>query len=259
MLLHINVNIDGFRSGMESILPIRDGEVPSSRKDVCSVIKYSTDNIARTTRTYDVLFIPEVRHMKSIILASGSPRRKELLDQVGIPCTVDAPNVDESMPEELSPYDYVEELSKRKALAAAGRHPDSIVLAADTIVALGDRILGKPADSADAYDMLRSLSGRIHSVYTGVTIIYPEGASEKSADTFHVRTDVKMYDSDDSLIRDYAYCGEPLDKAGAYGIQGRGAVLVEKIDGDYSNVKGLPVAEVYRRLYPILKQTTDEH
>lgn len=196
---------------------------------------------------------PEVDYMKSIILASTSPRRKELLDQVGIPCTVDAPNVDESISDDLSPADFVEELSKRKAHATAVRHPDSIILAADTIVALGDRILGKPSDSEDAYDMLCSLSGKIHSVYTGVTIIYPEGISDTGSETFHVRTDVKMYDSDTALIRDYANCGEPLDKAGAYGIQGRGAVLVEKIDGDYSNVKGLPVAEVYRRLYPVLR------
>ncbi|MBQ9360909.1 MAG: Maf family protein [Lachnospiraceae bacterium] len=120
-----------------------------------------------------------------------------------------------------------------------------------TILEIDDKILGKPADVDEAYGMLCMLAGRTHSVYTGVTLIFPQGADgqERDMETFHVKTDVKMYDSDKQILREYAKSGEPLDKAGAYGIQGRGAILVEKIDGDYSNVKGLPVAEIYRRLY----------
>ncbi len=190
--------------------------------------------------------------MKKIVLASASPRRRELLEQVGIPFEVDTSDIDEAMPEGTDPGVVVEELSKKKAEAVAERHPDAIVLGADTIVALGDRILGKPKDEDEAYEMLRMLAGRMHSVYTGVTIIFPAEGNLRHTDVFNVRTDVRMYDSEESILRDYAECGEPLDKAGAYGIQGRGAVLVERIEGDYSNVKGLPVAEVYRRLYPYI-------
>ncbi len=193
-----------------------------------------------------------MNEMKRIILASASPRRRELLEQVGIPFTVDTSDADETMPEGCAPAEYVEELSGRKARAVAGRHPDEIVLGADTIVALGDKILGKPKDSDEAYDMLCMLSGRTHTVYTGVTIIYPQKGASRDMDVFHVRTDVRMYAADERILRDYAASKEPLDKAGAYGIQGKGAVLVESIDGDYSNVKGLPVAEVYRRLWPFI-------
>ncbi len=190
--------------------------------------------------------------MSPVVLASSSPRRRELLQQVGIPFTVDTSYVDETMPEGTAPEDYVKELSKRKAEAVSPRHPDSIVIGADTIVALEDKILGKPKDQTAAYEMLCMLSGKVHSVYTGVTIIYPPWKGPRHTDTFSVRTDVKMYDSDKRILRDYAACGEPLDKAGAYGIQGRGAVLVERINGDYSNVKGLPVSEVFKRLYPFI-------
>ena len=189
--------------------------------------------------------------IRPIILASSSPRRRELLEQVGIPFEVDTSDADETMGDGIKPPDYVEELSRRKAESVAIRHPHEVILGADTIVAFDDKILGKPADVDEAYGMLCMLAGRTHSVYTGVTLIFPQGADgqERDMETFHVKTDVKMYDSDKQILREYAKSGEPLDKAGAYGIQGRGAILVEKIDGDYSNVKGLPVAEVYRRLY----------
>ena len=185
--------------------------------------------------------------LKPIILASGSPRRWELLEQVGIPFETDTSEADETMGDGIKPADYVEELSKRKAEAVASRHPDDVILGADTIVAFDDKILGKPSDADEAYDMLCMLAGRTHSVYTGVTIIFPY----QNIETFHVKTDVKMYDMDKKILREYTESGEPLDKAGAYGIQGKGAILVERIDGDYSNVKGLPVAEVYRRLYSL--------
>ncbi|MCR5773708.1 MAG: Maf family protein [Lachnospiraceae bacterium] len=184
-----------------------------------------------------------------IILASSSPRRKELLEQAGIVFETDTSEADETVEEKMSPPEYVEELSGRKAAAVAARHPGDVIIGADTIVALEGDILGKPSDVKEAYRMLKRLAGKTHSVYTGVTILYPKPDGQHSAECFHVKTDVKMYEENERLIRKYANCGEPLDKAGAYGIQGKGAVLVERIEGDYSNVKGLPLAEVYRRLY----------
>lgn len=183
-----------------------------------------------------------------IILASSSPRRRELMEQAGIPFETDVSDTDETIEDKLSPSDYVEELSLRKARAVAARHAEDTVIGADTVVALGDRILGKPVDEAEAYEMLRLLAGKTHSVYTGVTIIYPDRAAAQVTDTFHVKTDVTMYPADEKLLKSYAGCGEPLDKAGAYGIQGKGALLVERIEGDYYNVMGLPIAELYRRL-----------
>ncbi|MCR5747705.1 MAG: Maf family protein [Lachnospiraceae bacterium] len=183
-----------------------------------------------------------------VILASTSPRRKELLEQAGISFETDSSDTDESVKKYLTPADYVEELSFRKASAVAPRHPDDIIIGADTVVVFEDEILGKPDDAEDAYKMLSRLSGRTHSVYTGVTIMFPLPSGEPETETFHVKTDVKMYDLDSEFIRTYAYSGEPLDKAGAYGIQGQGALLVERIEGDYCNVVGLPIAELYRRI-----------
>ena len=186
-----------------------------------------------------------------IILASASPRRRELMEQAGIPFETDVSDTDETIEDKLSPADYVEELSLRKARAVAARHEEDTVIGADTVVALGDMILGKPVDEAEAYRMLSLLAGKTHSVYTGVTVIYPDRSAGQITDTFHVKTDVTMYHADEKLLRSYAGCGEPLDKAGAYGIQGRGALLVERIEGDYYNVMGLPIAELYRRLKTI--------
>ena len=183
-----------------------------------------------------------------IILASTSPRRREILDLAGISFEVENSDTDETITGDVSPAEYVDELSLRKAGTVAKRHPDDIVIGADTIVTYDDRILGKPKDHDEAFEMLCGLSGRTHSVYTGVTIIYPSGEFNLQADTFHVITEVTMYDSDKELLRSYADSGEPLDKAGAYAIQGRGAVLVERIEGDYYNVMGLPIAELYRHL-----------
>ena len=129
----------------------------------------------------------------------------------------------------------------------AKKRPDDIVLGADTIVVFEDIILGKPRDEDDAYRMLSMLAGKIHEVYTGVTILSP-GDGIRQRDTFHVKTGVVMYDNDPDLIKDYIESREPMDKAGAYGIQGRGAVLVKEIRGDYYNVMGLPIAEVFRYL-----------
>ena len=174
----------------------------------------------------------------NIILASNSPRRRELLERIGITnFTIAAPNVDESVEPGLSPADTVEELSLRKARAAAQNFsPDALILAADTVVALDGTVLGKPRDKDDAFAMLSSLSGREHRVYTGVTVLQGDRAV-----TQHEVTAVTFRELSPDEIWGYIATGEPMDKAGAYGIQGIGALLVSGIRGDYSNVMGLPV------------------
>ena len=168
------------------------------------------------------------------------------MEQAGIPFEIDTSDADETMPDGTAPSDYVEELSGRKAEAVAKRHPDDIVLGADTLVVLEDKILGKPKDKEEAYEMLRSLAGRTHTVYTGVAIIFPAKDGSRDTDVFHVCTDVKMYESDESILRDYAGCGEPLDKAGAYGIQSTAGIFISHIEGSASNVIGLPLGLVTR-------------
>lgn len=180
--------------------------------------------------------------MKKIILASGSPRRKELLTQIGIPFEVCSSNADESL-QEQSPAEAVEELSKRKAedVASLPQYSGCYVLGADTVVALQDgTILGKPSSKEEAFAMLNALQGNTHSVYTGVTIINTDENAYRSH-TFHVRTDVVVYPMTKQEIRDYIATGEPMDKAGAYGIQGAFAAYIREIHGDYSNVVGLPL------------------
>ena len=174
----------------------------------------------------------------NIILASASPRRRELLERIGITdFTVAAPNVDESVEPGLSPADMVETLSLRKARAAAENFgPDDLIIAADTVVALDADVLGKPQDEDDAFSMLSALSGREHRVYTGVTVLQGDKIV-----TEHEETAVTFRELYPEEIRGYIAAGEPLDKAGAYGIQGVGALLVSGIRGDYSNVMGLPV------------------
>ena len=174
----------------------------------------------------------------NIILASNSPRRRELLERVGLTgFTVAAPNVDESVEPGLSPADTVEELSLRKAKAAARSFgPDDLMIAADTVVALDADVLGKPRDEDDAFAMLSALSGREHRVYTGITVL----RGDKTV-TQHEVTAVTFRELSPDEIRGYIATGEPMDKAGAYGIQGVGALLVSGIRGDYSNVMGLPV------------------
>jgi septum formation protein len=179
-----------------------------------------------------------------VILASGSPRRRELLTQAGIDYEVCPADIEENTNETL-PSKVVEDLSRQKAMAVASEHKGQIVLAADTVVAFDDKILGKPADEDDAFNMLTELSGRTHQVYTGVTIVDVNG----NVNTFSECTDVTMYENSSEAIRAYIASKEPMDKAGAYGIQGLGAILVEKISGDYNNVVGLPLARVYRELY----------
>lgn len=176
-----------------------------------------------------------------IILASKSPRRKELLSIITNDFVIKTADVDETLPENIAPDKAVEYLSKIKA--EPFKNDKDIVIGADTVVAIDGKILGKPKDKADAYNMLKMLSGREHSVFTGVTVI-----SNGKCDTFSVETRVKFFDLTDEEINDYINTGEPFDKAGGYGIQGKGSLLVEKIDGDYFNVVGLPVSKLAKSL-----------
>ena len=184
---------------------------------------------------------------KEIILASASPRRKELLAQIGLPFTVRVSGVEEVITK-TAPEEIVMELSAQKAAdvkANAGK--DSVVIGADTIVAYSDengtRILGKPKNEEDAFSMLQLLQGKAHQVYTGVTIC----AGEETK-TFYEKTQVHVFSMTEEEIWAYIRNGEPMDKAGAYGIQGRFAAFVKGIEGDYNNVVGLPVGRVYQEL-----------
>ncbi len=177
----------------------------------------------------------------NIILASQSPRRKELLGRMGIrDFETISPNVDESVFHGLPPEELVRRLSAEKAAAVAGRAgEDAIVIAADTVVALEGAVLGKPADELDAFKMLSALSGVRHQVYTGVTVC--RGGEKQTA---HEVTDVTFRELSEEEIEHYIATGEPMDKAGAYGIQGYGALLIQGISGDYYNVMGLPVCRL---------------
>ena len=180
-----------------------------------------------------------------IILASQSPRRKELLGQMGLKgFKVTSPDVDEDVDENLHPSLIVEELSLRKAKAvAAHADDDDIIIAADTVVALEGTALGKPMDEADAFTMLSALSGNRHYVYTGYTVLRGE-----QVETTHEVTVVNFRELEAEEIEHYIATGEPMDKAGAYGIQGLGALLIDRIEGDYFNVMGLPIQKLSRTL-----------
>lgn len=178
-----------------------------------------------------------------LVLASASPRRRELLGHIGVPFEVSVSAADENIAPGLPPEEAVKTLAVRKAEAVFNDRPDAVVLGADTIVVSDGRILGKPADEEGAREMLRSLSGRKHMVYTGVAIL-----SKERRESFVSATEVEFYPLEDEEINTYVSTGEPMDKAGAYGIQGFGAVFIKGIAGDYYTVVGLPVAEVARRL-----------
>lgn len=182
---------------------------------------------------------------KKLILASGSPRRKQLLEAIGIPFTVQTADTAEDYPEALSVMDIPVHIAtnKAKTVAAIATAAD-IILAADTIVALGDRVLGKPRDPQEAKDFLRQLSGKTHQVITGVCLYY-EGLPHG----FAVKTDVHFMDLSDEQIIYYVDHFAPMDKAGAYGIQEWiGMVGIDEIHGDYYNVVGLPVSAVKKEL-----------
>lgn len=218
---------------------------------------------------------------KKIILASASPRRRELLTQIGLDFEVVVSETEEKITS-TEPAKVVEELSAQKAEAVWEKlrsmtasqgsvtnaerldegsevfepeqtsgettMTDTLVLGADTVVACDGKILGKPADSEAAAAMLTMLQGRGHEVYTGVTILYEENGERKTL-TFHEKTTVHFYPMTDAQIREYVATGDPMDKAGAYGIQGFCARYIRGIEGDYNNVVGLPVGRVYQELH----------
>lgn len=178
-----------------------------------------------------------------LYLASSSPRRSELLQLAGLEFIAEPTAVSESVLHGTPPMQIVEQLSARKAEAAAKLHPTDTILAADTIVVLKGRIMGKPKDAEAAKAMLKLLSGNTHQVYTGYTII-----RGKKFLCNHEVTSVEFYALTPKEIDDYVASGEPLDKAGAYGIQGKGGLFVKRINGDFYNVVGLPIAKISRIL-----------
>ena len=176
--------------------------------------------------------------MKKIVLASASPRRKELLEQVELQFVVEPSNHDEVVSLDLSPHELAKHLSLEKAKVVAGNHTDSIIIAADTFIVFGDKILGKPETDIEAREMLTLLNGKAHTVITGFTIL---DTDTKKTFTDSEETIVYMKNMSHDDINAYVSTKEPIGKAGAYAIQGLGAVIVKRIDGDYSNVVGLPL------------------
>lgn len=194
----------------------------------------------------------KVSHRK-IILASASPRRRELLKQAEIKFDICIKSVDETVPAGLSPAEGAEHTAATKAMAVSFMNERAIVIGADTVVVSDGETLGKPKDKEDAIRMLRKLSGKEHEVITGVCLAYA-GQYE----TFHCVSKVRFFKLTDEEIKHYVMSGEPMDKAGAYGIQGKGCTLVESIEGDYYNIVGLPIAKVARRINEIDKKMTEE-
>ena len=180
-----------------------------------------------------------------MILASGSPRRQELIQLVTTQITIQTKDVIEVIDEGLSPQENVQNLAKLKAMAVAKEHPEELVIGADTVVCFNGEIMGKPKSEEDAKRMLRTLSGKTHEVCTGVALIKKE---DKLVETFVETTYVTMKDLTDEEIEYYVRTGEVMDKAGSYAIQGKGALYVSRIEGDYYNVVGLPVHRLYERL-----------
>ena len=195
--------------------------------------------------------------MSRLILASASPRRRELLARIGLSFEI-LPARGEENPHSAIPEEMVRELSAGKALEIYGsleeqEKEEAVIIGADTLVAFGNRVMGKPQDEKDAFDMLFLLQGKTHQVYTGVTLLYtPKGETACKKLTFVEKTDVTMYPMTEQEILEYIATGEPMDKAGAYGIQGRCAAYVREICGDYNNVVGLPVSRLYQELKRIV-------
>ncbi len=187
-----------------------------------------------------------------LILASQSPRRKELLGMFHIPFTVRVADIDETIDPGKAPAGEVARVSKLKALAVP-REPEDVVIAADTIVVLEGRVLGKPKDEAEAEVMLTALSGRDHQVMTGVTVLKGQACL-----THTEITDIHFRPLSQAEIQTYVATGEPMDKAGAYGIQGGAALFAEKLHGDYYNVMGLPVCRLYQMLRRIAPEIMED-
>ncbi len=181
--------------------------------------------------------------MSRLVLASASPRRRELMSLAGFDFEVITADVDEVLDPSLSPRELVMSLSFQKASAVAELNPDATVIGADTVVVLGGKVLGKPHSEGEAVQMLRDLSGNTHEVYTGVCLIRGDKVHK-----FYECTKVTFWPLEDELIADYVASKDPMDKAGAYGIQGNGCVLVKGIEGDYFNVVGFPVSRFCREI-----------
>ena len=185
----------------------------------------------------------------ALVLASASPRRRELLQHAGIPFIVQPSKIPELPREGEAPQACAERLARKKALDVFRQRPQDFVLGADTIVIVDGQILGKPRDAGDAARMLRLLSGRTHQLTTGVCLISPDRKGRSSAEDIRSETTlVTMPELSDEDIQTYIATGEPLDKAGAYAIQGIASRWISRIEGDYFNVVGLPVSLVYRML-----------
>ncbi len=183
-----------------------------------------------------------------VVLASASPRRRELLAQIGIEPEIRPSRLEEEAGEK-EPENLVMELSRIKAEdIAASCEKGSLVIGADTVVALNGRIMGKPRDRQEAFQMLEALGGNTHQVYTGVTAVLCLGENQFHGVTFYEKTDVEVYPMTKEEIEGYIATGEPMDKAGAYGIQGAFAAWIKGIRGDYANVVGLPLGRLYHEL-----------
>ncbi len=184
---------------------------------------------------------------QSVILASGSPRRKELLSQAGFSYHVMVSDIEEVITE-TNPAKVVMSLSSQKASDVAEKCLDGIIIGADTVVAMEGVILGKPKDEKDAFLMLKRLSGTIHSVFTGVCIICKKEGQIVDKKVFYEETKVTMYPLEEEEILDYIASKEPMDKAGAYAIQGKAGIFIKEIKGDYYNVVGLPIGRLVQEL-----------
>ncbi|MDE6195979.1 MAG: Maf family protein [Erysipelotrichaceae bacterium] len=182
-----------------------------------------------------------------IVLASKSPRRKELMKELSIPFVVDAVEIVEEVDSSLSFGQAIEQIALQKAMAMFPKYPKDLIIAADTLVCKGETYMGKPKDEQSAFAMLKELSGTTHQVITGVAML-----KEDKKELFHVVSEVTFYDLEDEEIHAYLQTGEYKDKAGAYAIQGKGKLFVAKIEGDYYNIVGLPIAMVHRKLKPFL-------
>lgn len=194
--------------------------------------------------------------IRKIILASASPRRRELIEKIGIPFEVIKSECEE-ITTKTEPCEVVMELSQQKAEDVFSRldktqRKGKLVLGADTIVAIDGKILGKPKDKQDAIAMLQELSGKVHHVFTGVTLLWEDLLGQMQRNTFFEDTEVEMYPMSIQEIEDYVATGEPMDKAGAYAIQGGCVIHIKEIRGEYSNVVGLPVARLYQELKDII-------
>lgn len=194
---------------------------------------------------------------KKIVLASASPRRRELLAQIGIVPDIIPSRLEEVVTSDV-PEEVVKELSLQKAVDI-GSHCEegTLVIGADTVVASEGHILGKPKSHEEAANMIAALEGKSHQVYTGVTLIFC-GKVERRTVTFVEKTDVAVYPMSAEEIADYARSEEPMDKAGAYGIQGKFAAFIKGIDGDYNNVVGLPVGRVYQEMKRLSEEQPDQ-